>query len=31
VAVTSTFSARGHWQAKVGLSLMIGSSNVRAR
>ena len=30
MAVTSTFSARGHWQAKVGLKVMIGSSSVRA-
>ena len=28
MAVTSTLSARGHWQAKVGLKLMIGSSSV---
>ena len=27
VAVTSTLSARGHWQAKVGLKVMIGSSS----
>lgn len=27
VAVTSTFRARGHWQAKVGLNVMIGSSS----
>ena len=31
VAVTSTFSARGHWQAKVGLNVMIGSSSVARR
>ena len=29
VAVTSTLSARGHWQANVGLKLMIGSSSAR--
>ncbi len=28
VAVTSTLRARGHWQAKVGLKLMIGSSSL---
>ena len=28
MAVTSTFSARGHWQAKVGLKVMMGSSSV---
>ncbi len=28
VAVISTFSARGHWQAKVGLKVMIGSARV---
>jgi len=27
VAVTSTFSALGHWQAKAGLNVMIGSSS----
>ena len=31
VAVTSTFSARGHWQAKVGLKVMIGSSSIGRR
>ena len=30
VAVTSTLSARGHWQAKVGLKVMIGSSKPAA-
>ena len=28
VAVTSTLRARGHWHAKVGLKVMIGSSSV---
>ena len=31
VAVMSTFSARGHWHAKVGLNVMMGSSNVWRR
>jgi hypothetical protein len=28
VAVTSTLSAQGHWHAKVGLNVMIGSSSI---